>query len=362
MKKTILIVLMISAIIFSIFFFVVMPETTRCKWIHSSSDYSEVSWEYIDFHLPSCWEYEETTTGELNAYINHGQYYREGLSFFLSGIEDLEDNKWDLIPIGGRNYEVAVEFGTGLNGSEGEMFYYYRPVDLEKPFAIYTGSNSYEFNVQNNSDFEIIFSSIEFNSEGIDEQISEPIISLSDEIDEQVDESVLTLADIFDRLPNEYCDDFMRDPVLVYDEENYYMKVGTDTSVEGQSYPSYDYCEFTIFKNTSGGNDVYGVSKATVTPMLVFGDLEFLEYSDGEWTPITEKVFANVDMDILLANAKASIETNAPELISEGVEGNYSVELPRYDTVINFIQYNTNEIIYALKWDGSWFVPVVTSQ
>lgn len=156
----------------------------------------------------------------------------------------------------------------------------------------------------------------------------------------------LSLQDQFDTLPVEYCAASMREPVLIYEEVNYYMKTGTDLT-KGGAMPSYNYCVFTVFQNSSGGNDVYGIEQVTFTPMVVFGGTEFLEYENGSWNKVTDKVLANVD--------KEKLKSKDPEFIQEGLESNYYIELLDDGATVQFIQYNTQEVIFELKWDGSNF-------
>ncbi|MFH1284115.1 MAG: hypothetical protein ABIH78_00810 [Candidatus Peregrinibacteria bacterium] len=182
---------------------------------------------------------------------------------------------------------------------------------------------------------------------------NQPVDGLSDDVAEN-NTVPPSLSEIFASVPDEYCYAEVREPVLIYDEENYYIKAGDDLSQPG-SHPSFDNCEFTIFKNLSGGNDVYGITKATSTPMLIFSETNFLEYQDGEWTEVTDQVLSLVDQEKLLANSKAVIEKLAPELIDEQLEENCYIELPRYGTTLKFIQYNTGGQIYGLTWNGSDF-------
>ncbi len=188
------------------------------------------------------------------------------------------------------------------------------------------------------------------------EDVVEEIVEVVEEVPEEVSE--LSLQEIFDSLPLDYCDDFMREPVLIYDEANYYMMTGTDLE-DGNSHPSYDYCEFTIFKNTSSGEDIYGIVHATVTPMLLFGGMEFLKNVDDEWIDVSEEVFEVVDMDILEENCRNSVAGS--DLVEEGLEMNYYMVLPQYGTTIEFVHHNTGDTVYEIKWNGVEFVVNSTS-
>ena len=157
-----------------------------------------------------------------------------------------------------------------------------------------------------------------------------------------------SLADAFKRLPEASCPTSMREPTLVYDEDNSYMKTGTDLSLAGAK-PSYNYCEFKIFTNESGQN-VYAIVSATVTPMAIFSSFDFFEMQNGEFISVKEEIMSHVDSDQLAKNSAASIEKNRPELIGEKLEENYYMELSRDTSDINFIHYNTGETIYTLKW------------
>lgn len=169
--------------------------------------------------------------------------------------------------------------------------------------------------------------------------------------------SEVTLKETFKSLPDEYCDEPMREPVLIDDEENFYIKTGTDLTKE-KATPSYDYCEFTVFKNLTEGDDIYGIAKATVTPMIIFGGLDFLKYKNNEWVKVTDEIISVVDMEKLRARGEASIAAKKPDLINEDLAENYYIELPRYGTTLKFIHHNTKETIYELKWNGSKFAEV----
>lgn len=164
----------------------------------------------------------------------------------------------------------------------------------------------------------------------------------------------LSLGDIFKSFPDEYCDKVVKENVLIYDEENFYIKAGDDLT-KGDSRPSYDYCEFAVFKDTKGGDDIYAISKTTETSMMVFGGLEFLKKEGDEFVKVTDEIMALVDFDKLKANGAASIAAERPDLATEGLEENYYIELPRYGTTLKFKQYNTGDTIYELKWNGSKF-------
>ncbi|MFA7277442.1 MAG: hypothetical protein WC101_00440 [Candidatus Gracilibacteria bacterium] len=205
-----------------------------------------------------------------------------------------------------------------------------------------------------------MFKALTRPSNGIVNQVSEmPQVKTdnSETLFKENDPVANNLRSFFDKLPDEYCDRSMREPVLIYDEKNFYMKTGTDLT-KGGAHPSYDYCEFVIFKNTSGGDDVYGIVKATIAPMLPFGEANFLKYQNGKWIKITDQVMSIIDSDELNAKGSVSIASKAPELAREGLDGNYILALPRIGTVIEFIHYNTKETIYKLKWSNSNFVKV----
>ncbi len=157
-----------------------------------------------------------------------------------------------------------------------------------------------------------------------------------------------SLADAFNRLPEESCPPSMREPILIYDEFNSYKKTGTDLSLPGAK-PSYDYCEFKIFRDVSD-KDIYAIVSATVTPMAIFSSFDFFEMQNGEFISVKEEIMSHVDSDQLAKNSAASIEKNRPELIGEKLEENYYMELSRNTSDINFIHYNTGEIIYTFKW------------
>lgn len=176
------------------------------------------------------------------------------------------------------------------------------------------------------------------------EEIAEVVTKISEK----------NLQEVFDTIPLEYCDEYARIAVLIYDEKNYYIKTG-DGSPNG---PSYSYCIFTIFKNTSGGNDIYGVQETTETPMYIFGGLKFLENRNNGWVEVTDELLAEVNFEDLKNRGAKSILENAPELESEGLEENYFIELPRYGTVLKFIHHNTKEVIYELKWNGEKFLTI----
>lgn len=179
---------------------------------------------------------------------------------------------------------------------------------------------------------------------------SDPVVKTSDLKAPSKDDP--RLSDLFASLPEEYCDKAVKENVLIYDQENFYVKVGDDLTKGG---PSYDYCEFTVFKNLTGGDDIYAISKATVTPMLTFSGLDFLNKNGDEWVKVTDDVMALVDMEKLKANGAASIAAKRPDLATEGLEENYSIELPRYGATLKFKQYNTGDTIYELKWNGTKF-------
>jgi len=172
-------------------------------------------------------------------------------------------------------------------------------------------------------------------------------------------------TDMLARLRDNHCDEAAREKTLIYDEANYYMKTGNDLN-NGGSFPSWDYCEFTIFTNAdnyfSESDTLYAVMEVTETPMLSFTKLSFYRFEQvgQQFVDITDDIdiVSKVDMDTIITQGEDSIARLSPELVGEDLGGNFYIKLPREGTTIEFIQYNTDEVIYELHWNGTEFEAV----
>lgn len=181
-----------------------------------------------------------------------------------------------------------------------------------------------------------------------------------EEIEEEVMEEITiyqpSLQDFYDNPPEGYCDKSYMTELEIWDESNYYARISDHKP--GNAMPSYSYCVFTIFLHTAGGYNIYGVTDITETPMLSFPMLGFFSYIDGDWVDVSEDVLSLADLALIAERGEASIAENAPELVIEELGGNWKIELPQYDTILRFKQYNTGDVLYQLKWTGTQFIVV----
>src|SRR3989339_174718 len=159
----------------------------------------------------------------------------------------------------------------------------------------------------------------------------------------------------FISLPEEYYDK-LYDYTEIYDEQNDYLKALK--SSEDTAIPSSDYAEFVIFRSSTNASDVHCIVETTETSMAVFQTVYFLQYKNGEIKNVSSDVFSIVDMNTLMQNSNTSIKYKRPDLVDQGLETNYYIQLPREGDTIKFVQYNTGETIYEIEWDGENFTVV----